>query len=358
MSDDAFAVACRPARESELLQILALRRRVNPTMWWDDERFVTWRYFSRTTEAGEVPYWVFVRENEVLAGCGLEPVTIVVDGSPMSAVRSLDIMVRPDLDGLGLGALLNMALFRHFAVVLVTGSNERSHALLMRMFQHVTDLRFWKAPLRARAVVDGKASLGVATPIVAAPIDLLLSLRRSIARVAPPPGVTVERMARFDARVADLSRRCERKGRLIVRRSHEYLNWRFVNNPRCAYQVFGAFVGTRLDGYVVTRFNCARPNPRRVAEVVDWLAPAESEAVPSVLPALVQAGVDALHEAGAGIVTCAAATTEGRALETIGFRFRAAERIPFFVKAADPSLHGRLSMGDDWFLTRLDYDVE
>jgi hypothetical protein len=95
-----------------------------------------------------------------------------------------------------------------------------------------------------------------------------------------------------------------------------------------------------------------------VAEVVDWLAPAESEAVPSVLPALVQAGVDALHEAGAGIVTCAAATTEGRALETIGFRFRAAERIPFFVKAADPSLHGRLSMGDDWFLTRLDYDVE
>jgi hypothetical protein len=356
MSDDALARACRPACESEIPHILALRRSVNTTMWWDDDAYVRWRYFARTAEAGEIPYWVFVRGNEMLAACGLEPVTLVVDGSAMPAVRTLDIMVRPDLDGLGLGAFLNLALFKRFPVALVTGSNQKSHALLMRMFQHTTDLRFWKAPLRARALIGGKAGIGTAAAIVAAPVDLLLSIERSIARVPPPVGVAIETMAEFDSRVTDLSRRCERRGRVMVRRSDEYLNWRFVRNPRCGYRLCGAFANGRLEAYVVTRFNRARPNPRLEAEVVDWLA--APDAAPPVLQALFQACVDELRQAGAGIVTCAAATADASAMLATGFRFRRAERIPFFVKAADSALQARLSAGGDWFLTRGDYDVE
>jgi hypothetical protein len=325
-------------------------------MWWDDERFVRWRYFTRATDAGEVPYWVFVRENEILAACGLEPVTLVVDGSAMPATRTLDIMVRPDLDGLGLGAFVNMALFQRFPVTLVTGSNERSHALLLRMFQHVTDLRVWKVPLRARAVIDAKATLGAAASIVAAPVDLLLSIGRSIVRVPTPAGVAIEKLEEFDPRVADLGRRCESLGRVMVRRTEEYLNWRFVRNPRCSYRLFGAFAGNRLEAYLVTRFNRARQNPRLEAEVVDWLAAPDAER--SVLPALFQAGVDDLCASGAGIVTCAAATSDTSAIAAGGFRLRPAERIPFFIRAADPMLHERLSVGRDWFVTRGDYDVE
>jgi hypothetical protein len=163
-------------------------------------------------------------------------------------------------------------------------------------------------------------------------------------------------MAQFDERVNDLSRRCEASGRVIVRRSDEYLNWRFVRNPRCRYRLRGAFADGRLEAYVITRFNRARPNPRLEAEIVDWLA--TPDAAPSILPALFQLSVDELVEAGAGIVTCAAATSDASAIEATGFRFRRAERIPFFVKAADPVLQRRLSAGGDWFLTRGDYDVE
>jgi len=179
LSEDALAQAYRPATESEIPQILALRKSVDREMWWEDESFVRWRYFTRHTESGQIPYWVFVKDGEVVGACGLEPITLVVDGSAMPAVRTLDIMVRPDLDGLGLGVFMNLVLFRHFPVALVTGSNDRSHQLLTRMFHHATDLRFWKAPLRASSVLDAKIGPGPVDRIAAASADLVLSARRA-----------------------------------------------------------------------------------------------------------------------------------------------------------------------------------
>jgi hypothetical protein len=326
-------------------------------MWWDDEQFVRWRYFSDRGVNGEAPYWVFVKGAEVLAACGLEPVTLVVDGSPLPAVRTLDIMVRPDLDGLGLGVFMNLALFKHFPVALVTGSNQRSHNLLTRMFHHTTDLRFWKLPVSARPLLDTRISFGPLAAIAALPLNGLLRLRRAAARMETPTGVAIREIREFGAEVTDLSRRCETPGRLFVRRSDEYLNWRFVRNPRCHYEILGAFSDSGLEGYIVTRFNRVRPNERREAEIVDWLVPRGADA--STLAALVYAAVDRLIGEGAAIVTCAASSAEAEpAMQANGFHLRPAERVPFFVRAADPALHARLSTAGDWFVTRGDYDVE
>jgi len=359
LSEDACAQAYRPATAAQLPQILGLRRSVNGHMWWDDERFVQWRYFSRLTDGKDVPYWVFTKDDEVIGACGLEPVTLVIDGEPVSAVRTLDIMVRPDLDGLGLGVFMNLMLFKHFPITLVTGSNEKSHQLLKRMFHHTLDLRFWKAAIRARAIMHEKVNLGPLSSVVAPPVDLVLNLMRSRRRVVPPPGITIKPIASFDSRVGDLSRQCELSGRLVVRRSDEYLNWRFVQNPRCQHHMLGAFRGEELEGYVVTRLNLARPNPRRQAEVVDWLAKPVTHPSDSVLPSLIQTGMEPLIREGAGIVSCAGVTDDlAPAMAATGFRFRPAERLPFFVRAANPDVHRRLTSGCGWYLTRGDWDVE
>jgi hypothetical protein len=359
LSDEELATACRPARESEIGGILALRRSVLTGVWWDDERFVKWRYFPGPIPGGETPFWVFVKGGEILGACGVEPVTLVVDGTAMTAVRTLDIMVRPDLDGLGLGALMNLVLFRRFPITLVTGSNERSHSLLTRMFHHATDLRFWKLPLRARAVIDAKFQLGPFNAIAALPVDAALGIGRIMSRPRVPKGVVIREMKAFDEQLEALSRRCEMVTRVMVRRNDSYLNWRFVQNPRCRYRLFGAFVGNRLEGYVVTRLNRARPNPRREAEIVDWLVAPQFENADALLAALFYAGVGQLRQEGAGIVSCAVATGSTVApIESIRFRLRPAERMPFFVRAADSTLHARLSVGQDWFVTRGDFDVE
>jgi len=358
LSEEELTRACRPAVESEIQSILSLRRSVLTDVWWDDERFVRWRYFSRSATA-EAPYWVFARNREILGACGLEPVTLVVDGVAMPAVRTLDIMVRPDLDGLGLGAFINLALFRRFPIALVTGSNERSHSLLTRMFQHTVDLRFWKLPIRARAVLDAKVAMGPLAAVLAPPLDLFLAARRRLHQSSVPAGITIRDIQAFDPSVEELSRTYERSGRVIVRRTAEYLNWRFVQNPRCRYRIVGAFAGNRLEGYVVTRLNLARPNPRREAEIVDWMARPSDASSDTVLAALLHEAVHGLTRAGAGIISCAVATSDSTsAIEAAGFSFRPAERLPFFVKASDPALHSRLTVGADWFITRGDFDVE
>ena len=359
LSKDDVLRAYRPAREDDIPQILALRRRVNGAMWWDDPKFVEWRYFSRKTDACDTSYWVFVKNGEALGGCGIEPVTLVVDGIAMSAVRSFDIMVRPDLDGLGLGAFMNLVLFHNFPITLVTGSNERSHALLTRMFHYTTDLKFWKTAIRSKTLLEEHLGLGSASTAVAWAADPLLALWRSRHSIVPPADVAVREITSFDARVADLSKRCEVAGRLIVRRSDDLLNWRFVQNPRCRHRIFGAFRGDRLDGYVITRFNRSRPNPRHEAEIVDWLVAPESGGHAPVLPCLIQAGVNGLIHDGAGIVSCAAANGEiENAMRLTGFHFRPGEQLPFFVHADDPEVQKRLSAAGDWFLTRGDHDVE
>jgi hypothetical protein len=254
---------------------------------------------------------------------------------------------------------MNLFLLRRFPIALVTGSNARSHQMLTRLFHHTTDLTVWKTVIHARPVIAARVNLGPLAALATTPLDLLLAVRRSSQRVITPPGCTIRELDAFDARVDDLSRSCELPGRVLVRRSHEYLNWRFVSNPRCRYAIYGAFHGDRLEGYVVTRFNRGRPNPRGEAEIVDWLVTPVNSANDSVLAALIQAGVDGLMHQGAEIISCAAATRdlEG-AMKATGFRFRPEERLPFFVKASDKAVHQRLSAASDWFLTSGDCDVE
>jgi hypothetical protein len=350
--------ACRPAIEADLPRVLALRRAVTPRTWWNDEEFVRWRYFGRRTDDDQIPFWVFDHAGEILGACGLEPVTLTVDGLPLSAVRGMDIMVRPDIDGRGLGMFMNVVLFRQYPVIIVTGSNASSHQLLSRMYRHTLDLVFWKSLIESRELIERRSVVRPLAGILAAGANVVLRMQRRGRRAARPPGMDIRILPRFDDQVTDLAMRLELPGRIIVRRSAEYLNWRFIENPRCRYTIFAAFVNGVLEGYMVTRLNLARPNPRREGEIVDWLA-AGASGPTSPLPALLSAAGEHLVAAGAGLVTCAA---HGAEIETAadinGFRFREGQRIPFFVRAASAPVHRRLSSAHGWFLTRGDLDVE
>src|SRR5688500_19700481 len=103
----------------------------------------------------------------------------------------------------------------------------------------------------------------------------------------------------------------------------------------------------------------ARHKPRLEGEIVDWLVEPATDHRSRVIGALFEAALQRLMRKGAGIVTCAAASADlAPAMEATGFTFREGQRIPFFIRAADAAWHQRLSVGEDWFLTRADLDVE
>lgn len=352
--------AFRPARVGDLSAVLALRRAVLTNVWWNDESYMRWRYFDRATaDAGRLPYWVFERDGEIIGACGLEPVTLAVDGLARDAVRTMDIMVAPSLNGSGLGAFMNVALFSRYPIVLASGTNEQSHHLVRRLFVHVGDLTSWKSLIASRAFVESRLQSAALTEIVANGTDLLLTLDRLRRRTFSPQGIVIEPLQAFDGRADALCRACERPGRVMVRRHAAHLNWRFVQNPRCRYRAFGAFDGERLVGYVVVRLNLERANPRREGEIVDWLAAPDLGADRALLPALIQAGLQALVDDGAELVTCAAFDTSIQAAMNGNlFRARSAVGSSFYIHASEASVSARLSRPDGWFLTKGDFDVE
>ena len=86
----------------------------------------------------------------------------------------------------GLGAFMNLMLFRNFPITLVTGSNAKSHQLLTRMFHHTADLRFWKTVVKSGAVIDERIKVGPISGVLAVGADFLLALARGRRRAEPP----------------------------------------------------------------------------------------------------------------------------------------------------------------------------
>src|SRR5687767_12356850 len=74
--------ACRLAVDADFPRVMELRRAVMASTWWNDEEYVRWRYFRRRTADGSIPFWICEHAGEILGACGLEPVTLAVDGQP------------------------------------------------------------------------------------------------------------------------------------------------------------------------------------------------------------------------------------------------------------------------------------
>jgi hypothetical protein len=348
----------RPAVPADLARILDFRREVSGGVWWDDAAYVRWRYFDSRFAAGPAPYWIFEREGQIIGGVGLEPVVLVVDGEPHDAVRSMDIMVRPDFDGRGLGVLMSLIHFEKFPIILVTGSNARSHNLLTRLFQNPLELCVWKMLVRSRHFISRHVNLGVFTGAAAFAGDAILAFDRRRRRGRSTGNWEVRELAAFDAQATMLSRSCEGKGSVFVRRSADYLNWRLMRNPRCDYRVHGAFLNSVLVGYVVSALSPAGQDHDREGVIADWLAAPSADGTVDPLPTLMRVAVDRLISDGATVVRCLAYGSDtDQMIEGAGFRSRP-ERIPFFIRASDEALQDRLAAGGGWFLTSGDYDVE
>ena len=271
LSLEGLLEAFRPATAADGPAIFALRRAViGNALWWDDEQFVRWRYFDAEFGGHPRPCWVLTLGNEIVGFVGLEPVVLVVDGRPYEATRTLDIMVRRDFEGRGIGGFMNLVLLQRFPVSMVTGSNAESHRLIGRSWQHILDLCGWKLPIASSQYLD--RHLGrIGSMMLAPAADWALALDRRRRR-STHPSLEIREIAAFDESLTSLSAQVEGPGQIGVRRSPDYLNWRYFRNPRCAYRVVAGLLDGVLAGYVVTRFNLRRPNPGRQAEIVDWLA--------------------------------------------------------------------------------------
>jgi GNAT superfamily N-acetyltransferase len=201
--------------------------------------------------------------------------------------------------------------------------------------------------LRVDDKVASIAKVGVVGKGVSALGNLILSFGNRSARA----GAGFEARAlvgRFDDRFSELWRRLAPRREVVGRRTAEYLNWRYLDNPRSSYEIVTVERQGQLMGYAVYS------NKGREAIVVDLYG--DPEAV--VEDALLAVVIDDLR--GTDVQTLSAPVLEQSplipALERWGFRPR--ETSPFVVSTrSGGKWDGLVTEARNWFVTHGDRDV-
>ncbi|MFT7485973.1 MAG: putative N-acetyltransferase YhbS [Candidatus Paceibacteria bacterium] len=302
---------------------------------------------------------------EGVSGYACSPRRALVRGEPSSLApigQTGDVMTHPEWRKRGIFSGLDRRAMEETAKLgwpLVFGlPNRRSaHIFLELGWEAIGKIRPWTFALQVSAEskaarrVDGRLKVwglrGARKQGAKA---------RSALREATGGQFGVHRITRFNDQVDAISKQVEKQFALMVRRDHEYLNWRFIDNVNKCHTPLGVFdAAGKLAAYVVVQ----DPRPGEVVGyLVDVLAANES-----ALAQAMEAGIAHLYAAGAHLVqaTCIDESWWEGKLRMAGFQPPREENhliVILHTHQADHPLASAAREAKDWYLTDGDRDDE
>lgn len=259
--------------EADLPGVLQMRRAViGDALAWDDPAYLRWRYVldgarwdePRSRRPG-CRLWLFKRGDEVLGCLGAEHVELATPRGVEPAVRFMDLAVVPRVNGMGIGAWLNLMLLRHVDVGISVGGSDQSIGMIGRLFRRLPDRRLWSLPLRSAPVLASRWPWLGRVPFASRSVDLALHARRRLARVTNRLRVELSRATSPDPSIHDLVDAMVASGLTMVRRDEDAWRWRFQRNPRRAYEFHAAHRRGKVAAVLVVRHG------EGTTDLVDWL---------------------------------------------------------------------------------------
>ena len=251
---EELAAGLRPARADELPAVLELRRQViGAELNWDDEAYLRWRYQFGPAQEGLATCWVCIQGERLLGMIGVEPVHLQAGDQACNAQVTMDIMVRPELDGAGLGVWINQAICERLGCVLAVGSNPNSRGVIARTFEALPDRRSYTHPLHFGHFMAKRLSRAWLATLASRLASGGMVLFRLVTLWLASPAIEVSQTAALGPDVADLLARAQRGGRVEVTRTVSRLNHRLVNNPRSPARVWLARKGGEVVGMMAVR---------------------------------------------------------------------------------------------------------
>lgn len=217
-----------------------------------------WRWAFERNPAGQ-RIWVAEKDGVIAAQCAALPYRVVIDGRESTFTQGVDSMVHPDhrrgLRRPGLFVATARPFFREYGGL---GGDALHYG--------------WPVEPAWRI---GQRFLGY--EIVRT--QTILYRRPGEGPEEPPDGV--EELESFDPSVRKLWERCHAEWGASIVRDERYLNWRFVENPRFRYGLFGVRRGGDLVGAAVFR-KADTPRPES-GLLMDWLVPTDEPEVGELL---------------------------------------------------------------------------
>lgn len=251
---DELADGLRPARADELPAVLELRRQViGAGLNWDDEAYLRWRYQFGAPGEGLATCWVCTQGNRLLGMIGVEPVHLQAGDQACDAQVTMDIMVRPELDGVGLGVWVNQAICERLGCVLAVGSNPNSRGVIARTFEPLPDRRSYTHPLNFGHFMAKRLSQGWLAALASRLASSGMVLFRLLTLWLASATVHVSHAQELGPEVASLLARSQRGRRVEVARSVRGLSQRLLHNPRSPAEVWLARQGGEVLGLMAVR---------------------------------------------------------------------------------------------------------
>jgi len=213
-----------------------------------------WQYLDNPQTNGGPAIWVAREGEAVLGQYASMPVRLWWAGREVDASWGMDVFVRSEARGKGVGALLFTAWSDNVDVALGLGLTPSSYGLFQKLrYDDVGPVPFFMRPLDERALMRRRFG-----PVLGDIAGLLAKAGLSLMRPERGQRDSVElTVQQADGPAADADRLWEeaRAGyAMCVRRDRRYLEWKYARCPHQAYAFHEVRdEGGRLQGWAVSR---------------------------------------------------------------------------------------------------------
>jgi hypothetical protein len=233
-----------------------------------------WQYLANPNAGGAPAIWVAREDGRVLGQYASMPVRLFWGGREVDASWGMDVFVRAEARGTGVGAALFTTWSDNVDVALGLGLTPSSYGLFKKLrYDDVGPVPFFRRPLDARALMRRRLGAGLGDAVglaVAAGLRLCRPERRR-----DTPGVEVRAVEGFDRDADGFWERVRGGYAMCVRRDAAYLDWKYASCPHRAYDLREARRGAELAGYAVSRHEDFRGT--RLGWIVDLFTAAEDD---------------------------------------------------------------------------------
>lgn len=212
-----------------------------------------WQYLESPASDPQGPeIWVAREDGSPLGQYASMPVSLWWDGREVRASWGMDVFLRPEARGKGIGAQLFTAWSDHVEVALGLGLTPSSYGLFQKLrYRDVGPVPFFQRILDPAAVATRRLG-SVLGPVGGLGLRAWLAATHPV-RARRPRRITVRRVTSFGADYDALWERARGSYAMCVRRDAAYLTWKYLACPTQSYEIHEARQGQELCGFAVSR---------------------------------------------------------------------------------------------------------
>lgn len=356
-SPEELRAAFAPVQEREFDLIVQFRQQnMNGHIKWDDANYLRWRYHWATDDepvsAKKNRLWRVKIDDQILAIIGVDYAEFYVSDEIEDWRNPLDLLVRSDVDGLGLGVWMSLVLEQEYPRLFAMGATRHSQSIVKKLFKPMPDMGAWKLILNTKALIARRFSNPVISWLLSKSLNIYLKLTLRLKLFSTANDVEIKPIQDFSPYQQDLNElhsTYRHSGQRLHHRTSDFLHWRFMNNPRRVYPCIGAFANEKLVGYAVYH-----KSPRAHLEIDDiFIAEKDSTSLAAIISAL----VDFAYEENLPIISFIAHQhLLASPLKNLGFRWRDDGHLfSIYLNEEQPESIVQI---ENWYLTSIDTHSE